>query len=154
MNPHAMVRQCWAPFFLLVVLLAAAPGCGDRSALQGGRSSGSELDARAAQEGLEASAAGPDANTAQDDGEPADSSLASQEASVCSAMGGGGTRGPESCGVFEQEICGGVGYQIDCRCPEGVCVCTCCGSQATQIRIDTCPACPTTAEAYALCGYP
>ena len=73
---------------------------------------------------------------------------------VCTRTSGGGSSGAGSCAILDKEVCGNTGYEIDCQCPEATCTCTCCGSTVHQVTLSTCPACPTAAQAYALCGFP
>jgi hypothetical protein len=75
-------------------------------------------------------------------------------ATACVGTGGSGSSGAGSCAIVDKEVCGATGYEIDCRCPEATCTCTCCGSTVHQVALSTCPACPTAAQAYALCGFP
>ena len=73
---------------------------------------------------------------------------------ACMSTAGGGSSGVGTCSLYDQEVCGPVGYQIECHCPEAVCTCTCCGTTVHQVALSTCPACPTAAQAYELCGFP
>jgi hypothetical protein len=71
---------------------------------------------------------------------------------VCAHGGGGGSGGPGSCGVFDEEVCDGVAYQVSCSCPEGVCKCS--GSTGGLVPFKGCPSCPSASAAYEACGFP
>jgi hypothetical protein len=71
---------------------------------------------------------------------------------VCNHNGSGGSGGPGTCEILDEETCNGVTYQIDCRCPEATC--TCSGTSGGLVTFTGCPSCPSIATAYTLCGYP
>jgi hypothetical protein len=72
----------------------------------------------------------------------------------CSLGSGAGaaTQGPTGCTVTFGETCGDAGYQTVCACPQGTCACL--GSSTSVVSFAGCPACPTNAEAFTLCGFP
>src|ERR1019366_591419 len=72
----------------------------------------------------------------------------------CTPVNGnsGGTLGQGECTMMYEEACGDASYQTTCACPQGTCACF--GASTTVVNFQGCPTCPTTAEAFALCGFP
>jgi len=72
---------------------------------------------------------------------------------TCTDNGGGGSGGPGSCTIMDSETCtDGNTYQVTCDCPKAECQCL--GSSGGVVPFNTCPACPTPAQAFEICGYP
>jgi hypothetical protein len=151
----------------LGLLVGLAAGCGGQT-FQAGGSDGGALDSgqdgatHVPDAGADAAEAGEGADAvATQDGPP--SVTADASTVTCTPGPGSGSGGSDSCEATESETCtDGWTYSADCRCPDAVCDCTKTigdmsggSSGGAQVAFDGgCPACPSGAAAWALCGYP
>jgi hypothetical protein len=136
-------------FFIAVIACA----CGGKTSGEIGDAGGTPHDGSPG--GPDALGDDIDSGTPIVDARVADAIVIQPEASpvTCNPNGGGGSGGPNSCSILVSETCSdGNNYQVQCDCPKAICQCS--GSSGGVVMLSTCPMCPTSDEAFTICGLP